>query len=132
MTPEELERAERQFLAYYRISGNATQSAEKAGFKHAQENGVRLKDRLITKELVNYVDFEGMSKKDQEEWIKQFFACVMCNNKAPMRDRLTSARTLAQILQMFETREGGEECSEALSQVTYDELKQLLKEHSGK
>lgn len=128
MTPEELEVAEKTFIAYYRISGNATQSAEKAGFRNAKETGYRLKERLINNDIANYIDLNKMSLEDQKLWIKQFFANVMANGKVLMKDRISCARTLAEILRMFDSDGKPQEIDiEPLCNLSYEELLKLAK-----
>lgn len=128
MTPDELQIAENTFIAYYKISGNATQAAEKAGFKNAKENGYRLKEKLMSNDIVNYVDITRMPLEEQRIWVKQFFANVMSNGKVLMRDRITCAKTLAQILKMFDSEGNEQEVElEPLSNLSYDELLKLAK-----
>jgi hypothetical protein len=128
MTPEELEQAERTFIAYYKISGNATQSAEKSGFRNPRETGFRLKERLLSNDLTNYIDVNKMSLEDQKLWVKQFFANVMSNGKALMKDRISCARTLAEILKMFDSDGKEQEVDlEPLGNLSYEELLKLAK-----
>lgn len=128
MTPEELEVAEKTFIAYYKISGNATQSAEKAGFRNAKETGFRLKERLVNNDISNYVDLDKMSLEEQKTWVKQFFANVMANGKILMKDRISCAKTLAQILKMFDADGNEQEIEiEPLQNLSYDELVKLAK-----
>jgi hypothetical protein len=128
MTKEEIEVAESTFIAYYKISGNATQSAEKAGFAHPNETGYRLKERLIKNDLINYIDINRMSLEDQTSWVKQFFANVMSNGKVAMRDRISCAKNLAQILKMFDNdTDKHDEVIEPLSHLSYEELLKLAK-----
>jgi len=123
MTDEELKHAERTFINYFTISGNATESARVAGFLNPDENGYRLKHQLIKNELINYVDFKSMTLEEQREWLKQFFCNVIANSRVLMRDRINCAKTLAQILKMFTDEvEISEETSNALSKLSYDEL----------
>lgn len=127
MTQEELEKAEETFVAYYKISGNATQSAEKAGFEHPHANGQRLKAKLLKHELIDYIDVSTLSKDEQKIWVKQFFVNVMGNGKISMRDRITCARTLAQILKMFDPDNYiNDDCVEALSGLSYEELTKII------
>lgn len=126
MTDAELEHAERTFINYFTISGNATKSADVAGFLNPDENGYRLKAQLIKSELINYVDFNKMTLEEQREWLKQFFCNVIANSKVLMRDRINCAKTLAQILKMFtEDVEITDETSNALSKLSYDELMKI-------
>lgn len=128
MTPEELDIAEKTFIAYYKISGNATQSAEKAGFRNAKETGYRLKERLINNDISNYVDLDKMTIEEQKTWVKQFFANVMANGKILMKDRITCAKTLAQILKMFDADGNEQEIDvEPLTNLSYEELLKLAK-----
>lgn len=128
MTPEELEVAEATFIAYYKISGNATQSAEKAGFKNPRETGFRMKERLINNDITNYVDISKMPLEDQRSWVKQFFANVMSNGKILMKDRISCAKTLAQILKMFDAEGNEQEVDvEPLANLSYEELLKLAK-----
>jgi len=128
MTPEELENAERTFIAYFKISGNATQSAEKSGFRNPRETGFRLKEKLLSNDIANYVDINKMPIEEQKQWVKQFFANVMSNGKILMKDRITCARTLAEILKMFDADGNPQEVDlEPLGKLSYDELLKLAK-----
>lgn len=128
MTPEELAEAERTFIAYYKISGNATQSAEKAGFRNAKETGFRLKEKLLNNDISNFVDINSMTIDQQRAWVKQFFANVMSNGKILMKDRISCARTLAEILKMFDG-DGKERPVDLspLGRLTVEELRELAK-----
>lgn len=128
MTQEELAEAERTFIAYYKISGNATQSAEKAGFRNAKETGFRLKEKLLSNDISNFVDINSMTIDQQRAWVKQFFANVMSNGKILMKDRISCARTLAEILKMFDS-DGKERPIDLspLGKLTVEELRELAK-----
>jgi len=126
MTAEELEHAERMFINYFNISGNATESARVAGFLYPDENGYRLKQQFIKSQIINYVDFKSMTLEEQREWLKQFFCNVIANSKVLMRDRINCAKTLAQILKMFTDEvEISDETSNAISKLSYDELMKI-------
>lgn len=125
MTAQELERAEKKFVAYYKASGNASYSAELAGFNHPSETGSRLREKLFSdKDVQNAgVNLEELSAEDQKCWVKQFFAGVVTNKKALMKDRITCAKALADILKMFDGEdENSTDVNNAISKLSYDEL----------
>lgn len=128
MTMQELERAEKKFVAYYKSSGNASYSAEMAGFNHPSETGSRLREKLLSDKEVAAasVNLEELNPDDQKTWVKQFFAGVITNKKALMKDRITCARALAQILKMFdEGEEVTNEIESAISKLSRDELMRI-------
>lgn len=125
MTAQELERAEKKFIAYYKMSGNASYSAEMSGFNYPSETGSRLREKLLSDKEVatGSVNLEELSVEDQKSWVKQFFAGVVTNKKALMKDRITCAKSLAQILNMFDNEEeNSTDVNNAISKLSYDEL----------
>ena len=128
MTTQELERAEKKFIAYYKSSGNASYSAELAGFNHPSETGSRLREKLFSDKdaLTAGVNLEELSAEDQKLWVKQFFAGVVTNKKALMKDRITCAKALAEILKMFnEGDEVSNEIESAISKLSREELMRI-------
>lgn len=89
---------QKAFCEYYVASGNATESAKKAGY--SERTAKSIGQRLLTfVDIQSYI--EELNKKIQDNRIadmtevKEFWTETLRNNKAKMQDRLKASEYIA-------------------------------------
>lgn len=123
---------QKAFCEYYVASGNATESAVKAGYseKYAGQNS----DKLLKNTNIQ-IYIEELNKKVKDKRIaditevKEFWTDVLRNNDAKMQDRLKAseyiAKTNGAFLDKVEVK-GEVKTDNPLSGFTTDELKKVV------
>lgn len=123
---------QKAFCEYYVASGNATESAVKAGYseKYAGQNS----DKLLKNTNIQ-IYIEELNKKVKDKRIaditevKEFWTNVLRNNDAKMQDRLKAseyiAKTNGAFLDKIEVK-GEVKTDNPLSGLTTEELKKVI------
>lgn len=123
---------QKAFCEYFVASGNATESAVKAGYseKYAGQNS----DKLLKNTNIQ-IYIEELNKKVKDKRIaditevKEFWTDVLRNNDAKMQDRLKAseyiAKTNGAFLDKVEVK-GEVKTDNPLSGLTTDELKKVI------